>query len=175
MLPLYPQQSGVRPEWEARQALLKLPEQVKKMVPLIQQLKPEEWIAKGAPETYLDQWKSVQAEVGYLENTAERLAADPEKLTLALEALFRMQSIDTRLGSLFEAVRKYQNPALAELLESLAASNGPVRIALQQHVSDVAAQREAEWRIMEAEAQRCRTQLTAPPKPPARPPAPKKQ
>jgi DNA repair ATPase RecN len=145
------------------------------MVPLIQQLKPEEWVAKGAPETYADQWKSVQAEVGYLENTAERLAAEPERLTLALEALFRMQSIDARLASLFEAVRKYQNPALAELLESLAAGNGPVRIALQQHVAEVAAQREAEWRIMEAEAQRCRTQLTAPAKPAARPAPPKKQ
>lgn len=157
------QQAGVIPEWEARRDIPSLPDKIRKLLPLLEQLQPQEWVAKGAPEAYVEQWKSAQAEVGYLQQTADALAKDPERLTVALEAYFRLQAIDTRLGNLVDAIRKYQNPALADLLQSMAAETATVRVGLQQYIGDVAAHREAEWRIMESEAQRCRTQLTAPP------------
>jgi hypothetical protein len=166
-------QAGLAPEWVARRDIPALPAQVKKLLPVLEQLQPEEWVRKGASDAYVAQWKSVQAEVGYLQDTADRLAKDPDRLTLALEAYFRLQAIDTRMTNLVEAIRKYQNPALADLIQSMAAENETVRVGLQQFVTEVAAQREAEWKVMESEAQRCRTQLTAPP--PPRPAVPKKK
>ncbi len=156
-------QAGVAPEWEARRDIPALPAKVEKLLPVLEQLRPEDWVAKGASDAYVAQWKSVQDEVGYLRDTAQRLAQSPDRLTLALEALFRLQAIDTRLGNLVEAIRKYQNPALADLVQSLAAENATVRVGLQQYIQEVATQRETEWKVMESEAQRCRTQLTSPP------------
>ncbi len=37
----------------------------------------------------------------------------------ALDAYFRMQAMESTLGSVFEGVRKYQNPALADLLQGV--------------------------------------------------------
>lgn len=156
------QQQGIAPEWEARRDIPALPEKVKKLLPILQQLQPEQWVAKGASDAYVQQWKSVQTEVGYLQTTVDNLAKQPDRLTLALEAYFRLQAIDTRLANLVEAIRKYQNPALADLLQSMATDNATVRLGLQQYINEVASQREAEWKVMESEAQRCRTQMTAP-------------
>lgn len=165
------QQAGVAPEWEARRDIPALPEKIKKLLPVLQQLHPEQWVAKGASDAYVQQWKSVQAEAGYLQTTVDSLAKQPDKLTLALEAYFRMLAIETRMGNLVEAIRKYQNPALADLLQSMAADNLTARVGLQQYITDVATQRESEWKIMESEAQRCRTQMTAPgSRPPQRKP-----
>lgn len=162
-IPLSAQQAGVIPEWEARRDIPSLPDKVRKILPILEQLQPQGWVAKGAPEAYVQQWKAAQTEVGYLQQTADSLAKDPERLTLALDAYFRLQAIDTRLGNLTDAIRKYQNPALADLFQSIAGETGTVRVGLQQYIVEVATQRETEWRVMESEAQRCRTQLTAPP------------
>jgi GDP-D-mannose dehydratase len=159
------QQAGVIPEWEARRDIPTLPDKVRKILPILEQLQPQDWVAKGAPEAYVQQWKAAQTEVGYLQQTADALAQDPERLTLALDAYFRLQAIDTRLANLTDAIRKYQNPALADLFQSIAAETGTVRVGLQQYITEVATQRETEWRVMASEAQRCRTQLTAPPPP----------
>ncbi len=156
------QQAGVTPEWEARKDIPALPEKVRKLLPLLQQLQPHEWVVKGASETYVDLWKSVQTEVGHLESTVDRLAQSPDRLPIAMEVYFRMISIETRMGSLVEAIRKYQNPALADLLQSIVSENLTVRSGLQQYILEVANQRDAEWKVMEDEAQRCRTQVTAP-------------
>ncbi len=156
------QQGGAVADWDARRDIPALPGKVKKLLPLLEQLQPQEWISKGASDAYVHQLKSIQAEAGYLQQTVDALAKQPEKLPVILEAYFRLQAIDTRTASLIEGVRKYQNPALADLLQSIAAENGSVRIGLQEYVLEIAAQREAEWRVMESEAQRCRTTLTAP-------------
>jgi hypothetical protein len=164
-IPIPAQQAGVVPEWEAKRDIPSLPDKIRKILPVLEQLQPETWVAKGAPEAYVQQWKAAQTEVGYLQQTVDALAESPDRLTLALDAYFRLQAIDTRLGNLTDAIRKYQNPALADLFQSLAAETGTVRIGLQQYITEVATQRETEWRIMESEAQRCRMQLTAPPSP----------
>jgi len=168
-------QAGIVPEWQARRDIPRLPEQVKKLLPLLAQLDPQAWVSKGASPTYADQWKSAQKEVEYLEQSSARLAEQPDKLTFALDVFFRLQAIETRMGSLVEAIRKYQNPALADLLQSIAGENLTVKAGLQQYIAEVAEQRETEWRVMESEAQRCRSQIAAPPKAAPAPRPAKKQ
>lgn len=156
------QQAGVTPEWEARRDIPAIPEKIKRLSPLLQQLQPHDWVVKGASEAYVEQWKSVQAEIGYLETTISQLSQNPDSLPVALEAYFRMLAIETRMSNLVEAIRKYQNPALADLIQSISSENISSRVGLQQHIMEVASHRESEWKVMEEEAQRCRTQMTAP-------------
>lgn len=160
-------------EWDARRDLPALPAKMKQMLPVLQQLNPHEWVAKGASNAYVQQWKAAQDEVGYLQTSVEALAQQPDRLTVALDVLFRLQAIDTRLGNLVEGIRKYQNPALADMVQWLAGQNGAVRVGLQQYIQEVAVQRETEWKVMESEAQRCRAQQMSVPSP--RKPSPQGQ
>ena len=136
--------------------------------PILDQLTPQEWIAKGAPDTYVAQWKGAENELGYLVDSAKALAQSPERLTLALDTYFRMQSLEQRLGSLVEGVRNYQNPAVGDLMFGVLAENSANRDKLRQYITDLAATKEQEFKIVDQEAQRCRTNLS-------RQPAPKKQ
>src|SRR5579864_4151083 len=106
--------AGVSSEWDVRKLLDSLELQAQHLQPIVDQVKPETWVSKGAPEAYVAQWNSAQAELRYLLSSATALSKDPEKLTLALDTYFRMQAVESMLGSLIEGIRKYQNPALAD-------------------------------------------------------------
>lgn len=161
----FAQSAGVVNEWDAQKALPAFSQQVKRVLPILEQLRPEEWVQKGASAAYIDQWKNVRKEVGYLDQVIAQLAEKPDRLPVALDALFRLESVETKLASLSDAIRRYQNPALADLVQSMIAENNSTRLGLRQYVQEVAAQRETEWRVMEAEAQRCRANLMSRPKP----------
>jgi hypothetical protein len=146
-------------EWDVRKLLDSLSLQAEHLKPIIDQVHPEAWVSQGAPDAYIAQWKSAQAELGYLLASSNSLSKDPERLTLALDTYFRMQAMESTLGSLVEGVRKYQNPALAELAQTFVAENSINRDRLRQYVTDLAAQKEQEFKVADREAQRCRGQL----------------
>jgi hypothetical protein len=97
-------------------------------------------------------------------------------MPLALDAYFRWQEIESRLGSLSDGVRKYQNPAVGDLLAGVIGENASNRDKLRQYISDLATQKEQQFTVMDKEAQRCRTVVNraAPPKPAPAKPAPAK-
>ena len=159
---------GVLQEWEVQKLLQNLEAQTTHLPAVINQIKPDTWIANGAPETYLAQWTSSQAELKYLLASSEALIKQPERLTVALETYFRMQAMDTMLGSLIEGVRKYQNPALADLVRGVVDENSANRDKLRQYIQDLAAQKEQEFAVADKEAQRCRATLMRQPATPAR-------
>jgi hypothetical protein len=162
------QNTGVQAGWDVSRMLDSLSAQAKRLKPILDQLTPQEWIAKGAPDAYVAQWKGAQNELGYLVDSAKALEQAPERLTLALDTYFRMQSLENRLNSLVEGVRNYQNPAVGDLLFGVAAENSANRDKLRQYITDLAATKEQEFKIVDQEAQRCRTNLS-------RQPATKKQ
>jgi hypothetical protein len=162
-LPAMPQSAapaGVSSEWDVRKLLDNLDLQAQHLKPIIDQVRPETW--KGAPDAYVAQWKSAQAELGYFLSSIGSLSKDSERLTLALDAYFRMQAMESTLGSLVEGVRKYQNPALADLAQTFVAENSANRDRLRQYISDLAVQKEQEFKVVDREAQRCRGQLLNP-------------
>jgi hypothetical protein len=167
-LPALAQVGGLEPEWEARKMLANLAAEAQRFKPILDQVNPQEWIAAGAPETYVAQLNSTRNEVDYLVRTSKALAAQPEKLTLALEALFRMQALESFLRSLGEGVRRYQNPALADLLNGLMGETFASRERLREYVVELAAIKEQELAVMDKEAQRCRAALSRAPAPAAR-------
>lgn len=163
--------TGVSSEWDIRKLLEGLDLQAQHLKPIIDQVKPEAWVSRGASDTYVAQWKSAQAELRYLLSAADGLSRDPEKLTLALDMFLRMQAMESTLGSLIEGIRKYQNPALADLAQSVLAENSSNRDHLQQYLRDLAAQKEQEFQVADREAQRCRGLLLNQPAPRERKPS----
>lgn len=160
------QSPSLPPEWEVRDNLQALREGLARLKPLLSGVKPEDWIAKGAPAAYQDQLRSLTEELGFLTNSLERLSAEPERLTIALEAYLRFLALETMLESVNEGVRKYQNPALADLLKGAFSETAPRREKLRSYLVQLVSAKEAELKIMHEEAQRCRTMLlrTPPPK-----------
>jgi len=166
---------GVSAEWDISQTVAALTAQAVRLKPILDQLTPQEWVSKGAPAAYVTQWQGAQDDLGYLVDSARALDKQPERLTLALDTYFRLQSLEVRLASLVGGVRNYQNPAVGDLLVGVSAENSANRDKLRQYITDLAATKEQEFKIVDQEAQRCRTVLTrpAPPKPaPAKKAAP---
>ena len=162
---------GVSASWDTSKDLAALIEQTERLNPLLEQLTPQQWEAKGAPATYTTQWRLARNEVGYLIGAAQAMQKQPEKLTLALETLFRLQAVEAQVNSLVDGVRRYQNAAVGDLLVSVVGANAGNRDLLRQYVSDLAQTKEQEFQIADQEAQRCRDMLIR--QPPARP-APQK-
>lgn len=168
-----PQAAGIAPEWDLRKNLAKLSEDVRRLKPILDQVSPREWIGKGAPEGYVTQHKSVLNEIDYLVGSAEKLAGNPEKMSVALETMFRLQSVEALMNSMIEGVRKYQNPAVADLLRSMVTSNGNHREQLRSYVVELATIQEQELEIANKEAQRCRAEIVRKPAAPRPKPAAK--
>jgi len=168
-------QPGVAPEWDVSKVVAAFSDQAGRLKPILDKLTPREWVTKGAPETYVAQWQQAEQELDYVTESARRFENDPERLTLALDTLFRWQRLASDLGSLVDGVRHYQNPAVGDLLVSVLGENSSNRELLQQHITELAAQKEQEFAVVDKEAQRCRGTAARPPvRPaPAKPVAPK--
>jgi hypothetical protein len=159
------QSAGVLAEWDARKMIDAVTTQAQHLKPVIQQVKPDDFLQRGAPAAYVEQLRVAQKELGYFLSAAETLSKQPDRLTLALDAYFRMLTLESTVGSVIEGVRKYQNPALAELLQNAVNENTTNRDKLRQYIQDLAAEKEQELRVADQEAQRCRTSILKQPAP----------
>ena len=153
---------GLPPEWETRQLAESLVTATQKMAPLLEQVKPAEWVKSGASDGYLKQLDGIKKGVNYLGTSAKRFSQDPQKLPPALDTYLRAQWLELQIGSLVQGVRKYQNPVLAEQLNAASVENSRNRGLLQQYLQDLAAYRETEMSVMAQEAQTCRVAVTKP-------------
>ena len=150
---------GVTPSWDIQKLIASLGAQAQHLAPLIDQVKPETWVAKGAPDTYISQWKTTQAELKYFLAVSQQFSKKPERLSFALETYFHMQAMDQFLGSLIQGIRHYQSVDLANHTQTLSDENSSNRERLRQYITDLSKQQEQEMRVMDQEAQRCRTTL----------------
>ena len=158
-------QASVSAPWDIKVTLAALSAQTARLKPVLDQLTPQEWVTRGAPEAYVAQWQSAQRGLGDVETASATLQKQPEKLSAALNLFFRIQTMETRLTSLVDGVRHYQNPAVGDLIVGIVAENSANRDKLQQYLSDLADQQEQEFAVVDKEAQRCRTQLNRLPVP----------
>lgn len=159
-------QEGVTPAWQLRGSLDALVAHTKRLGPVLDEVKPADWMNNGAPETYITQAESVRNELIYLQRAAASLTANPEQMTVALEAYLKLQTFEVLLDSLSEGVRRYQNPALADLLQGLVAEYSTNRSNLRAYLMELISNKELELRIMNEEAQRCRGMIVRQPSPP---------
>ncbi len=169
---LLAQAGGVMPDWEVREAALALEKHTKAVDGLLDQLRPEEWTAQGAPAAYVAQLKQSREFNSYLAAEAGHLAEQPGRLSTALNAFLRLDYLQSLLDSVTAGARRYQNAALADLLASAISQNSTTRELLKEYTRQLAIEREKEWEIANLEAQRCRAILSKrPPATPRKPPA----
>ncbi len=170
-----PNEPSVAPVWDTSKIVAAFSDQAGRLKPILDQLTPQQWVSQGAPQAYVSQWQQARKELDYVTQSAKSFENDPERLTLALDTYFRWQRLASDLASLVEGVRHYQNPAVGDLVVSVLGENSTNRDLLQQHIADLAAQKEQEFAVVDQEAQRCRGVVTrTPAKPaPAKPAAPK--
>ena len=162
--------------WDIAPIIADFSEKAGRLKPLLDELTPQEWVKKGAPDTYVSQLVTAQQELEYFSKSAMLFGQQPDKLTLALDSYFRWESLHARLDTLREGARQYQDPALADLLEAVFGINASNQAKLRQYMGDLAAQREEEFGVVNQEAQRCRGVLARPtPVQPAKKSAPGRQ
>ncbi len=154
-----PDGNGVAAAWDVRKDMSVMAEQTKRLQPLLARVKPEEWIAKGAPDGYVRQLRNAQNSVQYLIQATDKLSQQPERLSVALEAYFRIQSMEAILDSLRAGIARYQDGKLSQELSLALADNSNNREKLRAYITDLAATREQEFQVLDQEAQRCRGTL----------------
>ncbi len=148
--------AGLETDWDIRPVLTEISAHAGRLLPELDKIDTQAWVARGASDTYAAQLESSKAQARALASGAKALAANPERLSAALEVYFRIQGLDSMLNSLEQGIRKYQNPAAAESLASLQAENGANRDRFQRYIVNLAAEREQDLAVMDREAQRCR-------------------
>jgi hypothetical protein len=156
------QPAGLETDWDIAGALQEIGAHAGRLLPALNRIDARSWVDQGASETYAEQLQGAKDQTQAVADGAKTLAKDPERLPVALELYFRMQSIDSMLASVEEGMRRYQTVASAQGLASLQAESGVNRDRLQRYIVNLAAEREKELRVMDEEAQRCRAALTAP-------------
>ena len=175
VIPLAPsaasaQSGGLPPEWEIKKNMEALVSGIAKIKPVLDQIDPKKWVEQGAPDGYVTQHNEAGRTLGYLARSAEALGKKPDKLSQAMDAFFRLQFLEGTLQSLGQGIRRYQNPALGDLMDALVAENTTNREKLRQYMMELAAQKESEFDVIDREAQRCRSSIVGAPQ---RPPVPK--
>ncbi len=146
--------------WDDSPRAAELAAQVTRLKPLLDQLLPEDWVTQGASVTYIQQWHTAQDELAALATAANALDKQPKKLTLALDTYFRLQSVEWRLESLVDGARRYQNQTIADQMADLIRGNSANRDGLRAYITDLAARNEQEFSIINADAQKCRLELS---------------
>jgi hypothetical protein len=165
-----PQPAGLDTEWDIGVILGEIGAYAGRLLPELERVDAKAWVAQGASETYAVQLESSKQQARALEAGAKALSQNPEKLAPSLELFFRIEGLDSMLGTLEEGLRKYQSRGDAEALASLAAENGANRERFRQYLVSLAAEREQRLEVMDREAQRCRGIVMSQP-PPAVAPA----
>ena len=151
--------AGAPADWDMRPRIEKLGQNVGRLKPVFEQIRPGSWTIEGGPEAYQRQQKACSDGLTYVQNSVARWSAQPDKLSLMLETLIRIESMDQQAISLSQGVRKYQNPAVADILDSMLNSLSGDLEWLRAQSLEMAQQREKELEVAQKEAQRCRTQM----------------
>ena len=159
-LPALAQQGTVMTEYDAVQLFSAVADQTQKLAPMIEQINTPDWVAKGAAPTYTQLRDGALAQNKAIVNAMHDLTQHPTKLSDCLSALFRIQSMEMELISLDPGLRKYQNPALADLISSILADGNRNRNRFREYVVDLAAHKEQQFDVADKEAQRCRESLS---------------
>lgn len=149
----------VAAEWTTKELMKGLQQRAQELSALVDKTNPKAWTAQGAPQAYESQKRALEGFSGQLMEQTRQLGAHPEKLSVAVQVLFQLQTIESTLFSFIDGVRNYQDAKLGEDLSKLWAANVQNRDRLKQYVVDLSAVHEDENEALRKEAQRCRVEL----------------
>ena len=164
-LPVFGQQPPQFSEDQLKTLFGQISTRAARLQPLLEGVHAQDWLAKGAPEAYVAQDQSIRVQLTAVQADMAALVQRPDQMADTMRALFRVQAFHRLLTTLMGGVRRYQNPAVADLIESVAAENQADLDRVEQYLIDLAAQKESQLQVMDGEAQRCRGMLLKQPAP----------
>ncbi|MBX9600118.1 MAG: hypothetical protein K2X35_03900 [Bryobacteraceae bacterium] len=150
-------------EWDTRQSIDALVRSLERAKPLLEQAEPDKWVSRGASDVYVQQFQSLKHEIEAGRAAAADFSRKPDQISPALALYLRLESLENRMNSIVEGIRRYQNPALADLVQSQVSEVTTNRERLGPLLLDLAKVREQEFQIADQEAQRCRGSLSRQP------------
>src|SRR5215475_4116793 len=101
--------SSLETPWEIKPVLEEIAIHAARLETALDHLNARAWAKKGASDTYMAQLESGKQQARALGSEAYGLTVNPEKLSAALQVLFRIQGLETMVASLQDAVQKYQS------------------------------------------------------------------
>jgi hypothetical protein len=159
-----PMPAGLESPWGLRNILAALVKDNEQMQGLITQLNPQQWHdEKGAPSAYILPWTTAQRQVKDVVVASRLLSQNTESLSQALDTYFRLEALETSARSLQEGARNYADRASADKLDELLGRNFTDRERLRDYLRDLASSKEQDFKIADAEAQRCRGMISKEP------------
>ncbi len=153
------------PRWQVEELAAALVQNVETAAKVVVALRPREWIQDGAPETYVEQHATLLAEMEQVKLSAQALGREPERLSYAVGTFLWLDRMDALLASLSGGVRRYYNGAVADLLDSARNRNMDGIATIKGYMRELAVHVEQSMKVAHAEAQRCRSQIVAEPRP----------
>jgi hypothetical protein len=156
-----PPATGLEAPWDVRKIVAALLKDNEELKPVIARLTPQQWYEKkGAPSTYIVQWTSAQRQVNDVVIASQLLSQNTESLSLAVDAYFRLEALETTARSLNEGAQKYEDRGTADRLSELIARNFDDRQRFRDYIRDLATSQEQDFKIADQEAQRCRGMIS---------------
>jgi hypothetical protein len=161
-----PVASGINSPWDVRKILDDLVRDTEKLRPILGMLNPQDWAdRKGASTVYNQQLQTAKTQLRDVLITSQQLAQKTESLSLALDDYFRMEALEVTTRSLEEAARRYADRGTADQLTTLIARNFTNREHFRDYIRDLASTQEQAFKLVDAEAQRCRGIISKDPAP----------
>lgn len=154
---------GTMPPWEVAAIAENLEAQADQAEQILTGIKPEEWPPAGAA-AYAAQREALLVELGHLKNSARAMAAAPERLPLVVDTFLWIDRTNSMMVSITDGVRRYQNAAVADLLESARGQYSGAGEKLKEYMRQLAVSVDEQMQIAHEEAQRCRTELVTRPR-----------
>ena len=156
------QDEGIMPRWEVASIAQDLGVQVDQVEQILGGVHPEEWAQAGV--AYAGQRETLLTELGYLRNSAAAMARRPESLPIVVDTFLWIDRTNSMLISITDGVRRYQNAAVADLLESSRGQYSGAAEKLKEYMRQLAISVNLQMEIAHEEAQRCRTELLTQPR-----------
>ncbi len=157
-------ESGLENPWDVRNIIDAIQKDSDKLRPVLAELNPQQWYEqKGAPFTYLLQWRTAQTQLNDIAASTRLLSQKTDDLSLALDEYFRLEALDVTSRSLAEGTRKYATRSVADQLDALIAHNFNSRERLRDYLKDLATNTQQNFKIADEEAQRCRGMISQEP------------
>jgi hypothetical protein len=152
--------AGLQTPWDIRQMLAALNAQNSKLKPLLDQMRPQQWLDNGAPHAYASQYMEAQTRIDDEIRAVTNLSQQPDSLSAALDTYFRLEAFEIVTRSLVECIQKYGERSVAEQLSTLIAQEFTNRQKFREYLRDLSIEREQNFKIADEEAQRCRGMIS---------------
>jgi hypothetical protein len=158
--------AGLETPWDAQKIVAQVAQNDDQLRPILAKLNPQRWYdEKGAPSTYIAQWQTAQQQLRDVDVTTQALQQKVDSLPATLDVYFRLEALEITTRSLNEGAQRYGDRASADELAQFVAQNFTTRERFRDYIKNLAQSTEANFKIADDEAQRCRGMISQQPLP----------